>query len=284
MDNVLFRCSSLGHLMTDPQGKTNMEKYLGAVAALSKHREDYAAIQNKTTKTAIKKIEAIKKAESDIKELEKIKDRCELSETALTHLVDVFVSNKYGRHTDITNKYIKKGLMVEEDSITLYSRVTKNFYKKNEERLKNDFIQGTPDIYKGDSIFNATHIVDVKSSWDIFTFFRNKVKKINPLYYWQLQGYMWLSGAKTSTLAYCLIDTPDCFIEDEKRKVFYKMGATTTENELYQDAAHHLELAMTYEDIPIEEKVIEFHIERNEEDIEKIRQRVIRGREYLLHL
>lgn len=46
-----------------------------------------------------------------------------LSETTKTHLVDLYVANKYGRNTDTFNKYVQKGLAVEEDSITLYSRV-----------------------------------------------------------------------------------------------------------------------------------------------------------------
>jgi len=283
-ETVLFRASSIGHLMTEPKGKTNLEKYTGCVEALSKLREDYANIKNKETITAAKKLDAIKKTEEEVQILDKIKDEVELSESAKTHLVDVFVRNKYGRQTDITNKFIEKGLMVEEDGITLYSRVSKNFYTKNEEHLKNDFIMGTPDIYKGSSIQKAEHIVDIKCSWDIFTFFRNKVKKINSLYYWQLQAYMALTGAKTSTLAYCLIDTPDCFINDEKRKLFYKMAIASEDNPVYMEACYHIEKSMLYGDIPIEEKIIEFQVERNEEDIKKMYSAVVRGREYLLEL
>jgi hypothetical protein len=33
---------------------------------------------------------------------------------------------------------------VEEDSITLYSRVKKTFFKKNDKHLDNEFIKGTP--------------------------------------------------------------------------------------------------------------------------------------------
>lgn len=212
------------------------------------------------------------------------KDAGNLSETAITHLVDIFVREKYGRQTDISNKYIEKGLMVEEDAITLYSRVKKVFFKKNEEYLTNEFVRGTPDLYIGKTIHTAETIIDVKSSWDIFTFFRAKHKKINPLYYWQLQTYMALTGAKKATLAYCLVDTPESFINDEKRKIFYKMNITTEENEVYQEACKHLELAMTYEDIPKEERVHEFHIERDDEGIQKLYQKIEKAREYLNEL
>lgn len=212
------------------------------------------------------------------------KEAGNLSESAKTHCIDIFVREKYGRQTDISNKYIEKGLMVEEDAITLYSRVKKHFFKKNEDHLNNEFVRGTPDLYTGETIQTADTVIDIKSSWDIFTFFRAKNKKINPLYYWQLQTYMALTGATKATLAYCLVDTPESFINDEKRKIFYKMNITTEENEVYQEACKHLQLAMTYEDIPLAERVAEFHIERDDDGIEKMYKKVEKGREYLKQL
>ena len=208
------------------------------------------------------------------------KEAGNLSETAKTNLIDIFVRNQYGRQTDITNKYVEKGLMVEEDAITLYSRVKKTFFRKNEDHLKNAFIMGTPDCFLGENINQASHIVDVKSSWDIFTFFRTKYKKMNPLYYWQLQSYMALTGAKTAALAYCLVDTPECFLKDEKRRLLYSMGATE-DNELYQEACKALEKQMIYQDIPMKERVIEFEIKRNDEDIKRLYAKIAKAREYL---
>lgn len=233
--NTLFRCSSLGYLMTEPQSKA-------------------------------------------------AKERGDLSETAITYLIDIYVSKVYGRKTDVFSKYIEKGLAVEEDSITLFSRVNRRFYKKNEEHLKNDFITGTPDLFDGKSIFNAHHIVDIKSSWDIFTFFRNLTKDINKMYYWQLMGYMALSKAKSSTLAYCLVNTPESLILDEERKLMYKMNAGTIENPEYINACEELRALSIYDDIPIRERVIQFTIDRKEEDITKIYSKVNRAREYLNQL
>lgn len=209
------------------------------------------------------------------------KDAGNLSETAKTHLIDVFVSNRYGRQSDIQNKYIQKGLLVEEDSITLYSRVKKTYYKKNENPLSNEFIKGTPDLYSGKSIKEADHIIDIKSSYDIFTFFRNHNNDLNNLYYWQVQGYMWLTGAKSASVAYCLVDTPEQIINDEKRKLMWKMGAATTESEDFIQACGELDRLLTYKDIPLNERMIEFHVDRNEEDISRIEKRVVKGREYL---
>lgn len=207
-----------------------------------------------------------------------------LSEGTKTHLMDVYVKEKYGRQTDISNKYIQKGNMVEEDAITLYSLLKGEFYQKNESHLSNGFIKGTPDLFVGETIHQAHTIIDIKSSWDIFTFFRVLTKDLNKLYYWQLQGYMALSGAKSATLAYCLVNTPEILLEDEKRKLFWKLDAATQESELYQTAAAEIEKAMRYDDIPMGERCIEFHFERNESDIERLYQRVKDCRLYLSEL
>lgn len=55
------------------------------------------------------------------------KERGDLSETTKKFLIEVFVENKYGREKEISNKYIEKGLKVEQDAITLYSRHTKKW-------------------------------------------------------------------------------------------------------------------------------------------------------------
>ncbi len=229
--NTLFRCSSLGHLMTEPQ----------------------------------------KKSET-------------LSETTKVHLIDVYVQNKYGRQSDISNKYIEKGLAVEEDSITLYSRVKKEFFKKNELHLSNRYIKGTPDLFTGLEVSAADTIIDVKSSWDIYTFFRVHTQQLNKMYYWQLTGYMALTGATKAKLVYCLVNTPETIIMDEERKLFYKMNAGTTENPVYLEAVGKLRQAMIFDDIAMHERVIEIEIDRNDEDIKRLYDRVEDCREYLNQL
>lgn len=203
-----------------------------------------------------------------------------LSETTKSHLVDVYVSEKYGRKKDISNRYIEKGLAVEDDSITLLSRHTKKFHKKNDIRLFNEFIQGEPDLFDGESIEKAELIIDIKSSWDIFTFFRTKKDHINKMYWWQLQSYMWLTGAKKSQLVYCLVNTPDTIINDEKRKLMWKMGAID-ENETTEKAFAELDRAMTFDDIPLDERINIIEIDRDDQAIERIMNRVIECREWM---
>jgi hypothetical protein len=151
--------------------------------------------------------------------------------------------------------------------------------------LKNDFIKGTPDTFDGAEIITkAETIIDVKSSWDIFTFFKTFTKNMNKDYWWQLQGYMALTGATNSILAYCLVDTPEMLINDEKRRLMYKMGAISDENEDFMAACKEIDFSMRYEDIPLKNRLNEFSIARDEEAIQKIYINVAKAREFISKL
>lgn len=212
------------------------------------------------------------------------KEAGELSETAKSKLIEVYVRERYGREKEISNKYFEKGNKVEEDSITLYSRLKKKFFKKNDTRIKNDFIAGTPDLFVGESIMGATHIIDIKSSWDLFTFTKVHLEPINRDYYYQLQGYMMLTGAQEARLAYCLVNTPEEMIAEEERRLFYRIGATTMEAPEYLEACAKLRKSMEFDDIPMQERLIEFVVERDEAAIEQIPAKVQKAREFLNHL
>lgn len=206
-------------------------------------------------------------------------------ETCKAHLMECYVSHMYGRTKDITSKYLEKGTEVEEDAITLYSRVKRKFFKKNKDEITNDFFIGTPDLFEGESIRSADIITDIKSPWDIFTFYNVLSKPINKDYQWQLLGYMDLTGAKVGKLAYCLVDAPLKLINDAKRKLEWSMGVIDPDaDENYQAACEELEKLMTYGDIPIEERWIEFTVDRDDEMIKEAHDKIVLCREFLNEL
>jgi len=200
-----------------------------------------------------------------------------MGETAKKYLLDIYVKEVYGRDKELINKYIVKGLECEESSMTLYCRNVKTFYKKNEQRFENDFISGTPDIITEDK-----KIIDIKSSWSIHTFFDVFTKKINPMYMYQLQSYMALTGCFEAKLVYCLVSTPLPLIHDEIKKLQWKMGVVDPENnKVFKQAADYLETSMQYEDIDLKDRFIEFTIERDDNIIQSIYKRVNECRSFL---
>lgn len=235
-----------------------------------------------------------------------------MGETVKTHLIDVYVSNKYNRQTDVYTKYMAKGNTVEEDSITLICRNKKLFLQKNDEQLSNNWIKGSPDLFEGVSIQNAEIIRDAKSSWDIYSFMRNYSKDLNKLYEWQVTGYMDLTGASLATINYCLVNTPASQIDDEKRKAQWRLSSEFISidkgegKEAFEEECRRIERNHIFDydlfvkhnpnydllhtrvdwmadklDIPAEERHLEFVVERNDANIMLMHSRVEEARKWL---
>jgi hypothetical protein len=201
-----------------------------------------------------------------------------LSKTAQKHLIEVYISEKYGRKRDIQTKQMKKGVEAEQDSIDLLSMYLKLPFSKNEERFKNDFITGLPDIINGDTI------IDIKSSYDLWTFLGNIPDKLDNLYYWQMQSYMWLTGTTNATIAYCLVNTPENIIQQEKYYLLKKMDVISEESPEFIREAMKIEFNMTFDDIKMDERILMFNVSRSEDDILRIENKVLKARTFLQEL
>lgn len=202
-----------------------------------------------------------------------------LGETCKAHLMECYIERVYGRSKEITNKYIEKGIECEEDSLTLYSRVMKTFYKKNVKVYENDYLIGTPDIITGEDI------IEIKTSWDIFTFHKVLHKNINKDYFWQCQGYMELTDREHAKLVYCLVDATPQMVLDAKNKLKWTMNVIDRDsielNPEYVEACAQIDKAMTYGDIPIEERYIQITIDRDQKLIDKAHDRIDECRAFL---
>lgn len=208
------------------------------------------------------------------------RDNPELSATCKSYLIECYVTEVYGRDNDVYSKFMEKGLMVEEEAITLYSVIKKDLFTKNTLQLENAYITGCPDIRKPEQ----RHVIDIKSSWDVHTFIKAKVEKINADYEWQVNGYAWLDNAETGVLAYCLIDTPEPLIQKEVNKLMWNMGAATNESPEFLEAKAALENVLRFGDIPQEERVHEKFVRRDDKKIDQIPDRVKECREWLQEL
>lgn len=194
-----------------------------------------------------------------------------LSQTTKTYLQELAISEVYGIRKEFSSRYTDKGNEVEELSISLCNDVLETgFLYKNEEHFTNDWITGTPDV-------NTNEILlDVKSSWDAttFPFFDTELK--NKDYFYQLHGYMWLTGKTESLLCYCLIDTPLQIVEDEIRREHWKQSLI----EESLDLRAFVQGKHTFEHIPKEKRLKTFKITKDDEIIEAIKTRITECRKY----
>ena len=167
-----------------------------------------------------------------------------MGETAKNLIFERWVAQKYNRRPFFSSLATDKGEAVEEDSFTLYTKVKDVLLLKNETFYENDIIRGVPDAVESD------YVLDIKSPLDIFTFAKAGMTK---QYEWQLRGYMMLTDTPRAVLAYCLVDMPEEMLE---RKLMYIEGEKQYET---------IKRLYTYGDIPEEDRVKTFEIERDEE-------------------
>lgn len=201
----------------------------------------------------------------------------ELSATAKTHLIKIYVEQYWGRKKHLTTKQLEKGLIVEPESILLIGVLDDKPYKKNEEIRQNDFIIGCPDVV--DDILH-----DVKSSYDAVSFMQMLIEPLETMYSYQMQGYLWLWDKETALVRRCLVSTPDSIINQEKRWLLNSMNVISDESPEYKIAASELEYNMMFDDINIEERCITHEVKRNDEIIALIPQKVAKAREFLKFL
>jgi hypothetical protein len=198
-----------------------------------------------------------------------------LSETAKTYIQEYFKEKELGIKKDIWSRYTTKGIEMENEAIQFAgSMLGWSFVLKNEERLTNDYITGIPDVIYKDLL------ADIKCSWDGSTFpmFESELK--NKDYYWQMQGYMWLTGLDHSQLVYCLMNTPHDIVEDEVRRAHWKAGYID-EN---LDLREAIQSQHTFDHLPNELRIKAFVVERNDQDIDLLKEKIEVANEYYSNL
>ena len=136
-----------------------------------------------------------------------------LSETAKSEMIKIAKEDYYGYSSQMTNKYVEKGIEVEDISIELLNTIKLANYKKNTERLTSDFLTGECDINdeKNDEI------IDIKSSWSLETFPALPSDINIKDYEMQLRGYMMLYNRSKASVCYCMVTTPQGLIMYENK-------------------------------------------------------------------
>ena len=198
-----------------------------------------------------------------------------LSETAKSYIQELFKEKELGIYKDISSRYLDKGIQLEDQAIQFASEVLGwDFVVKNTERFTNDWISGEPDINTDDLL------ADIKCSWsgNTFPMFDEVLK--NKDYYWQLMGYMMLTGKDRAELVYCLMNTPFEIVEDEVRREHWKLHLI--EEDL--DVREAVQMSHDFSHIPDHLRVKRFIIEKDEQAFERIKEKCILANEYYQQL
>lgn len=197
-----------------------------------------------------------------------------IGKTCAAELIKIYNQLKYGRKKDITTKQMDKGIICEENAITMYSRAEKKLYIKNTQRLENEFFTGHPDIGDHADIMQAQEVNDIKCSWEMDSFTPKLLEDVDKAYEAQLNVYFDLTGATHGAIVYCLVSAPEAMVIDEQRKLLYKMNVISDESPEFVEAAAELSHLMVFEDIDYRERIIKKTVTRNDELIEKMKAKV----------
>lgn len=198
--------------------------------------------------------------------------------TAQAYVRELWLNQNTGRKKLFSTKHTRKGSLLEEAAISLYLDVYGgDFAAKNTAVFINDSktLTGTPDIILPDTV------IDTKVSWDIFTYLEAGMTKD---YEWQLQAYMHLTKKTKAKLVYALLDTPSEFVAREKFLASFEFGENYEEDPEYRKVSEQIELNHTYGDIPKEQRLKVFDIERNPDFEELFTAQYERAYDYYLTL
>lgn len=183
MREILFRCSSIGRLMTAP-----------------------ASIDAALLTPEIEAIQAKKDRSDDEKALlEDLKLRT-LSEGAKSYIRELVRQEIWGVDFSFSSKYTEKGKAVEAEGLALLNRVRGLNLVKNNERRSDGQITGEADTVDLGSR-RCGH--DLKCSWSLQTFPAFVRDCEDSLYAWQMRGYMRLWDVDRWEVNYVMVNTPE---------------------------------------------------------------------------
>lgn len=128
-----------------------------------------------------------------------------LSKTVQTFAQDWLKERLYGVKKSFSSKYTEKGTTMEDEAIEMAINWLDLpvLTQKNEKHFEDDYFMGTPDIILDNEV------IDIKCSWDCFSFPLFEEELPEKLYYSQVQAYMELVGVGKARVVYVLVNTPE---------------------------------------------------------------------------
>jgi hypothetical protein len=228
----------------------------------------------------------------------------------ITFCEEAELESFFGFRPDVTVDAMEKGILGQSAAVTLFNKVLNDrtgkfvVLKENKERLTNDYFTGEPDFYIGDNKRKCIEGFDTKCSKDVMTFPRWDVE-LDKTYYWQNMVYIDLFGADRWTTVYSLINSPGYQVLKLKENLYYKMGCPDESSKNFQ---RYIEKVILIEknnifDIDLfrkenpntdlenkdwshlkkpSERIKEFVVERDEDAIQFMRNRVMVCRNYMM--
>lgn len=209
-----------------------------------------------------------------------------LSSTTLTYVKEWLKEALYKRRKQLSNKYMDKGNLNEEDGVTLLALHFGAWLDTNTAYMKNDWACGTCDINH-----KELGVWDIKNSYSLDTFPMFETKIPNTDYADQVNVYQELYDNKIGGgVAYVLTDMPNELLERELKWIdsdddkqekalnyIYTLERWKKVKAEYFPNAKEIDFI----EIPANQRVKTFEVPYDEEKIKKLKNRVEEIRLYI---
>jgi hypothetical protein len=209
-----------------------------------------------------------------------------LSPGCISKLKDLYVREKYHKQVvNIAKDYspaILNGTLSESKSLGMLSEIDGIRYKTHKKLIKNDHLKGILDAYSGKSARKASKVIEVKTCANMQSLV-NIIgsKDISSMYYWQIMGYLAITGADEGEICHCLVSYPERVIKDEINRFLFKAKSFDFDGEYIQTHIDRIRHNLTFDDIPIHERMYRFKVQRDDDAISRIYEKVKHCRKWL---
>jgi hypothetical protein len=277
-DNYTFRCSSLYKIMGEAKVKSSQSKIDDKQCEINELQDKMNLVEEnkKSGKAYINQQTKMQGLVADLAELKSnhIPDQIILPETCTSYLIECYVAKKFDLKKDIFSKYMEKGKAKESEAIDLLNEVHDKFYLSYREvcensglpyRKFNDYIEGEVDILYEEP--NLRKVIDIKNSWDLFTFYSKIKDEMMKAYKFQGVGYCELENANEFQIVYTLMNMPENLIQDECKRILYQLGSDMENSPIYEQACKEFIKKCTFDNLNVRERIFDelsFKRDRNE--------------------
>lgn len=269
---ILIRCSNIYLIMQNEKGtyfteadQRKIDGYKSRVKPLTLKMEEELSY-------------LIEKKENSIKP--------KLSESCKSYLRSLYLTSRYGNRysflssTPDNNNQMVRGIKQEDWAVKMLSDFRGKTYYRNKKRLINEYLIGSADIFDHKDISKATSVVEIKTKGTIADFNKRIGEELEESHKLQTQGYLSLSGKDLGEVVYCLVPPTEKAILEQK-ELFYNLDKNK-DNPTVDERWAKIENDIRFNDIPLNEKIISYKVERDNKLIDEINNRVEVCREWIL--
>lgn len=164
-----------------------------------------------------------------------IKDLFEFSETAKKRLDRIAIEYRTGRYEELDNAQVRKGKQQEPESLELYSRYRGQMFEKNIIRLTNRYLTGEFDTDELNRKRKRILLVDIKTRWNVFSYFKHYTNDMIKKEAAQLEGYCILGDCDKSEIANVLTNNSRSEIEKILKREAYSFDDPNDPDKLVFD-------------------------------------------------